>query len=68
MSKNIPMIMVLDREPDCQDEVLNIEVTDTTLILHALEDVTISLCGAEFPSGTLRFKKGQVLLFPLQEE
>lgn len=64
----IPTIMVLDREPDNQDEVLNIQFDESTIILHALEDVTISLLDGEFPSGTLRFKKGQVIMLPFIEE
>lgn len=63
----IPTIMVLDRDPDNQDEVMNIQFDETTIILHALEDVTISLLDGEFPSGTLRFKAGQVIMLPLIE-
>ena len=63
----IPTIMVLDREPDNQDEVLNIQFEEDTIIIMALEDVTISLLDGEFPSGTLRFKAGQVLMLPLLE-
>lgn len=63
----IPTIMVLDRDPDCQDEVLNIQMDEDTIILHALEDVTICLLDGDFPSGTLRFKEGQVLMLPLLE-
>lgn len=61
----IPTIMVLDREPDSQDEVLNIDIDGDTLIIHALQDVTISILGDNFPSGTLRFKQNQVVMFPL---
>lgn len=63
----IPTIMVLDRDPDNQDEVMNIQFDEETIILHALEDVTISLLDGEFPSGTLRFKAGQVIMLPLIE-
>jgi hypothetical protein len=56
--------MVLDREPDCTDTVLNIDTQEHTLIIHALEDVTISLLDGDFPSGTLRMKAGQVIMFP----
>lgn len=64
----IPQIMVLDRDKDNQDEVINIEMTEDTIILHALMDVTISLLGSEFPTGTLRFKKGQIIMFPMIDE
>ena len=60
----IPTIMILDREPDCQDSVLNIEFDDTTCIIHALEDVVVCFLDTEFPSGTLRFKAGQVIMLP----
>ena len=64
----IPTIMILDREPDCQDSVLNIEFDDQSCIIHALEDVVVSFLDTEFPSGTLRFRKGQVIMLPLIEE
>lgn len=64
---NIPTLMILDREPDCQDEVMNIQQDSNTLILHALEDVTIALLDGNFPSGTLRFKAGQIIMLPLLE-
>ena len=63
----IPQIMILDRDPDCQDSVLNIEMDDNTIIIQALEDVTVAFLDGQFPSGTLRFKKGQVILLPLLE-
>jgi len=61
----IPRIMVLDREPDDQSEVLNIDMQEGTMILHALVDVTIVILGEDFPSGTLHFKAGQIIMFPL---
>lgn len=61
----IPHIMVLDRDPDDQSEVLNIDMQEGTMIVHALEDVTIAMFGEDFPSGTLCFKAGQVIMFPL---
>lgn len=61
----IPRIMVLDRDPDDQSEVLNIDIQEHTMILSALEDVTISIFGEDFPCGTLRMKEGQVIMFPL---
>lgn len=64
----IPTIMILDRDPSDQSEVLNIDLEENTLILHALEDVVISILDSNFPSGTLRFKAGQVVCFPLLEE
>ena len=63
----LPTIMILDREPDSQDEVMNIQQESNTLILHALEDVTIALLDGDFPSGTLRFKKNQIIMLPLIE-
>lgn len=60
----IPHIMILDRDPDCMDSVLNIEFDDNVCIIHALEDVVVSFLSAEFPSGTMRFKKGQVIMLP----
>jgi hypothetical protein len=63
----IPQIMILDRDPEDQSEVLNIQLDSDTLILHALEDVVISLLDGQFPSGTLRFKAGQVIMLPLLE-
>jgi len=64
----IPTIMILDRDPDSQDEVLNIQFDEDTLIIHALMDVTISLLGPGYPTGTLRFKEGQVLMMPFMGE
>ena len=64
----IPTIMVLDRDEDNQDEVMNIQFEENSIILHALEDVTISLLDGEFPTGTLRFKAGQVIMLPLLGE
>jgi len=61
---NIPTIMVLDRDPDSQDEVLNIDYEGDTMILHALMDVTVCIMDPDVPSGTLRFKAGQVIVFP----
>ena len=61
----IPRIMILDREPDCQDDVLNIQFEEGTIIIHALEEVTISLLDGDFPSGTLRFKQDQVIMLPI---
>lgn len=63
----IPQIMILDRDPDCKDSVLNIQMDVDTVIIHALEDVTISLLDGDFPSGTLRFKAGMVIMLPLLE-
>jgi hypothetical protein len=64
----IPQIMILDRDPSDQSEVLNIQLEENSLILHALEDVTIALLDGEFPCGTLRFKEGQVIMLPLLED
>lgn len=61
----MPSIMVLDRDPDCQDEVLNIDMDENTIIIHALMDVTVAILSSEYPSGTLAFKAGQVLLLPV---
>jgi len=61
----IPRIMVLDKDASDQSEVLNIQLDEDTLIIHALEDVTIALLDGEFPSGTLVFKAGQVIMLPL---
>ena len=61
----IPTIMVLDREPDCEDDVLNMELDGDTLIIHALEDITISIIGGDYPTGTLRFKAGMVIMLPI---
>ena len=63
----IPSIMILDRDPDCQDEVMNIEHAEDTIIIQALQDVTICLLDGDFPSGTLRFRKGMVIMLPLIE-
>jgi DNA polymerase III sliding clamp (beta) subunit (PCNA family) len=63
----IPQLMILDRDPQDQAEVLNIQLDENTLILHALEDVTVALLDGEFPSGTLVFKAGQVIMLPLLE-
>ena len=63
----IPTIMVLDRDAEDQSEVLNIQFEENSIILHALEDVTICLLDGEFPSGTLRFKAGQLIMLPLLE-
>jgi hypothetical protein len=63
----IPQIMILDRDANDQSEVLNIQLESDTLIVHALEDVTVAFLDGEFPSGTLRFKAGQVIMFPLLE-
>ena len=60
----VPTIMILDREPDCMDSVLNIEFDEDTCIIHALEDVVVSFLSAEFPSGTMRFRAGQVIMMP----
>jgi len=60
--------MILDRDPSCQEDVLNIQFDENTIIIHALEDVTIALLDGEFPSGTLRFKEGQVIMLPLVED
>jgi len=64
----IPRLMILDRDPSCQEDVLNIQFDENTIIIHALEDVTIALLDGEFPSGTLRFKEGQVIMLPLVED
>jgi hypothetical protein len=64
----IPHIMVLDRDPDSQDEVLNIDVQEGAVLITALMDVTISIASSDFPSGTLRFKEGQTLILPSLEE
>ena len=61
----IPHIMVLDRDPEDQSDVLNIDIQEHTMILSALEDVTISIFGQDFPCGTLRMKEGQAIMFPL---
>ena len=63
----IPQIMILDRDDSDQSEVLNIQLDMDTLIIHALEDVTVALLDGDFPSGTLRFKAGQVIMLPLLE-
>ena len=63
----IPQLMILDRDPQDQAEVLNIQLDENTLILHALEDVTVALLDGDFPSGTLVFKAGQVIMLPLFE-
>ena len=63
----IPTIMILDREPDCQDSVLNIQFDETSCIIEALEDVTVAFLDTEFPCGTLRFKAGMVIALPLIE-
>lgn len=63
----IPRIMILDRDPDDQSEVLNIVFEENSIIIHALEPVTIALLDGEFPSGTLRFKEGQCIMLPLLE-
>lgn len=60
----IPQIMVIDRPTDSQEEVLNIDLEESTLIITALEDVTFSILGEEYPRGTLSMKKGQVIMFP----
>jgi hypothetical protein len=49
------------------DDVV-IQLDEDTVIIHALEEVTISLMSEEFPSGTLRFKKNQVIMLPVLEE
>jgi len=64
----IPRIMILDRAADSQDEVINIQMSEDTYIIQALQDVTISLLDGDFPSGTLRFKAGQILMFPIFED
>ena len=64
----IPQIMILDRDPSDQSEVLNIQFEENSIILHALEPVTIALLDGEFPSGTLRFKEGQCIMLPLLED
>jgi len=56
----IPQIMVLKGNV----EDLNISLDENTVIIHALADITISLCDGEFPSGTLRFKANQVIMLP----
>ena len=63
----LPSIMVLDREPDCTDDVINIDMEDGAILITALEDITISLSSPDFPSGTLRFKAGQTLILPCLE-
>ena len=63
----IPRIMILDRDPSCQDEVLNIDLDEDTVIIHALQDVTVAFLDGGFPSGTLRFKEGQVIMLPIME-
>lgn len=63
----VPTIMVLDRDPDSPDEVMNIEHEMNSIILHALQDVTIALLDGDFPSGTLRFKAGQIIALPYME-
>lgn len=60
----LPKIMILDRDPDYQGTVINIEHEENTIIIHALEDITVSLLDGNFPSGTLRFKAGQVICLP----
>ena len=44
---------------------MNIEHAEDTIIIQALQDVTICLLDGDFPSGTLRFKAGQVIMLPL---
>lgn len=63
----IPRLMILDRDSNSQDEVLNIQLDENTLIIQALADVTVALLDGDFPSGTLRFKEGQVIMLPLFE-
>lgn len=60
----IPQIMILDREPDDVSTVLNISHDENTLIIHALEDVTVAFLDGNFPCGTLKFKAGQVIMIP----
>jgi hypothetical protein len=64
----IPAIMILDRDPDDPSEVINIEHSENTIIIHALENVVIALLDGDFPSGTLSFKAGQVIALPLMED
>lgn len=61
----IPRLMILDRDASDQSDVLNIQLDTDTLIIHALEDVVVSFLDGDFPSGTLSFKAGQVIMFPL---
>jgi hypothetical protein len=61
---SMPQIMVVDRPNDSTDTVLNIDLQEDTLILHALEDVTFSMFGEGYPNGTLRMKAGMVIMFP----
>lgn len=45
-----------------------IQLDEDTVIIHALEEVTIALLDGDFPSGTLKFKKNQVIMLPVLEE
>lgn len=59
--------MVLDKDPDSQDSVLLIDTDQEAVYIQALMDVAVSISSSDFPSGTLRFKEGQVLVLPYSE-
>ena len=59
----IPKIMVL--KGNIEDVVVQLD--EDTVIIHALEEVTIALLDGAFPSGTLKFKKNQIIMLPSME-